>query len=111
MRTAWPRGKHVFVSGSATSEAVARAVNPSHLAGARVGHDGASLEELKEALAHLSLAWYGRDGALDEPTLDDALAIGRRLQRRLARQHTWLAQRLAALKRASTGRGVKVWAR
>ena len=111
VRAGWPRGQEVFVSGSITGEGVAQALkqSPATVGIAGRGHD--SPEELAGALKHLSLAWYGPDGAIDEPALDDSLAVGRRLQKRLARQNGWIARRFAALKRVTVSQRAKVWTR
>ena len=108
LRTGWPRGKRVVVSGAATSQAVARELKRvSSNGGAR---HAADLEALEQALARFTAAQYGRNGSLDEAALDDSLTTGFHLLRRLKLRHTWPMRRFMR-RHAPPGAESRVWSR
>src|SRR5262245_42586395 len=72
VRTGWPRGKRIAVSGAITPQAVARELARSDATGARA----ATLESLEQALTRFTAAQYGRDGGQDGAALDESLAAG-----------------------------------
>ena len=76
LRTGWPRGKRIAVSGGVTSQTVTRelalAATASNPRRARL------LESLEQALTSLTAAQYGRDEHLDEAALDQSLQPARR---------------------------------
>jgi hypothetical protein len=93
-RAAFGAGRPVLVSGSATAETVARAINSrSPDATRRL----TLLESLQAALARFTAARYGRDGTLDEGALDQALESGRNALEGLRREHTIVARMRAAI--------------
>lgn len=100
----WRRRPRI-VSGAATAEDVARALQASPT------DRRLTLEELRDALTGLTRARYGR---LDDPAaagLDDAAAAALRAAGRLATDHSWIAdarRRAAAWFASRTGR---VWTR
>jgi hypothetical protein len=108
LRTGWPRGKRVVVSGAATTQAVARELKRvSANGGAR---HAADLEALEQALARFTAAQYGRNGSLDEAALDDSLTTGFHLLRRLKLRHTWPMRRFMR-RHAPAGVESRVWSR
>ena len=108
LRTGWPRGKRVVVSGAATSQAVARELKRvSANGGAR---HAADLEALEQALTRFTAAQYGRNGSIDEAALDDSLTTGFHLLRRLKLRHTWPMRRFLR-RRAPAGVESRVWSR
>jgi hypothetical protein len=103
--------RQVYVSGAVTSERITQALKTPRGARGQNGHDAGSLDMLAAALGAFSLAWYRPNGTLDNSALDEALATGRDLQRRIARRNSWPMKRMAALKGAMAAQGAKVWAR
>jgi hypothetical protein len=84
----WLRPKPIAVSGSVTSQvvasAIARCASPSRVA---------LLEGLEEALTRFTAAQYGREAALDDTALDESLAAGGRVLRRLKIDQLWPMKR------------------
>ena len=110
LRAGWPLArKDVVVSGSATIERAEQSLERSRAAVHGVRNE--SLDELRTALENLSRARYRAAGAFDAGALDEAIEIGRRVARREAGRHTWLAGRIASLKRTAKPQGARVWAR
>jgi hypothetical protein len=86
--------RSVLVSGSATAESLARALeHPSPLAARRLD----VLESLQSSLTRFTAARYGRGDALNDSSLDDALEAGRTALTRLRREHTIVARALSVL--------------
>jgi hypothetical protein len=79
VRTGWPKTKRIAVSGSVTSQAVARDLARGDLTGARA----AMLESLEQALTRFTAAQYGREAGLDAAALDESLAAGMGAVRRV----------------------------
>jgi len=94
VRTGWPRTRRIAVSGSVTSQAVARELARSEATGTRA----AMLESLEQALTRFTAAQYGREPGLDAAALDESLAAGVRAQRRVR------IEQLALIKRFSRRR-------
>jgi hypothetical protein len=108
LRTGWPRGKRIAVSGGVTSQTVTRelalastAANPRR---------AALLESLEQALTTLTVAQYSRDGAMDDAALDQALATGTQVVRRMKIEQLWFMKRLA-VRRAGTALDNRAWSR
>lgn len=98
----WTARSSVLVSGSMTAARVADARKRASAAGAGARRI-VILETLEEALLRLTQAQYGRDASIsDAAALDESVAAARRVLSTLARQHTWLAKRLAAFTRATS---------
>ena len=75
----------------------------------RASRDACS-KALGQALTVLTAAQYGRDAALDDAALDETLATGSQLMRRMMFEQTWLMKRLAAW-RAGTEVDNRAWSR
>ena len=108
LRAGWPRGKRVAVSGGVTSQTVTRelalastAANPRR---------AALLASLEQALTTLTAAQYSRDAAMDDASLDQALATGSQVVRRMKFEQIWFMKRLAA-RRAGTALDNRAWSR
>jgi len=97
VRSGWIRGKDVFVAGSVTAEGVHQASRASSLT-----NGAGALDDVGKAMRDLSFAWYARDHKLDDSALDDSLSSSRRLQGQMARQNSWIAKRVTAIKRVVT---------
>ena len=107
LRSGWLRGTKVLVSGSVTADAVARELTRVDLA---AGHR-ARLEQLCDALTQFTVAMYGRDGTLGETALDEVLANGLSLVRRLEFENRWTVRTFNAFTLAATELGSRVWSR
>ena len=85
------RGKTRIVSGSATAFDLERAVRTATgAASARVP----LLESLRDAIARFGASQYGRAQALDQTSLDDALASARSAAGQVRAEHSWLKTQL-----------------
>jgi hypothetical protein len=105
----WLRPKPIAVSGSVTPRSVANAIaRPS-----ANGHSG-NLDPLEAALSRFTVAQYGRpageEAALDAAALDESLATGRQILKRVRFEHTWIMKRLRR-RRASSPIETRVWSR
>ena len=106
LKAGWPRGKRIAVSGAVTPQTVTRTLaQPGHAA-ARI----ALLESVSSALASLTRATFSRDGALDEPALDQAIATSKQVLRRMKFEQLWFMKRLA-VRRAGTEMDNRAWSR
>ena len=104
----WLRASRVLVSGSVTALTVGHA-----LAGTEPGsRRHADLEHLQTALARFGAVQYGRNGSnLDETGLDESLARGLALARRLTLQHFWPVRKFSALTGTAATLRRRVWSR
>ncbi len=68
------------------------------------------LESLEQALGTLTAATFGREDALDDGALDQALATGVRALRQVRIKQIWLMKRLAAW-RAGPAVDTRAWSR
>jgi hypothetical protein len=101
----WPRGKQIAVSGSVTQRSIGSAIaQPTN--GRRPGE----LESLGDALERFTVAEYGRGEKLDDGALDESLAAGRQLLKRLQVEQIWIVRRLRGRKAAEKGES-RVWSR
>jgi hypothetical protein len=108
VRTGWPRGRRVAVSGAITSQSVGR--DRIRRAGT-AGFAGSELyESLEQALAALTAAQYGRNGKLDDGALDQALDTGSQVLKRARLDQTWVMKRLAA-RRVQRQGDTRAWSR
>jgi len=108
VRTGWPRGRRVAVSGAITSQSVGR--DRIRRAGT-TGFAGSELyESLEQALAALTAAQYGRNGKLDDGALDHALDTGSQVLKRARLDQTWVMKRLAA-RRVQRQGDTRAWSR
>jgi hypothetical protein len=110
VRPIWPPGREILVSSSLTGEAVAKELARTTKAGLN-GHTDTSLQELATAITTLTSAWYGWNGTMNTSALDESLSTSQRIQKQMARRHTWLAKRLTALKRAALPKKAAAWGR
>src|SRR5262249_44149882 len=69
MRGGWLRGKRVFVSGSATTDVIARELSSGDGSASR----REALETLRAGFGTLTATQFGRDGKLDEVALTETL--------------------------------------
>ena len=108
VRTGWPRARRIAVSGAVTSQSVGRErIRRSGSA----GFNGSALyESLEQALAALTTAQYGRNGALNDSALDEALATGGQVLKRARLDQTWVMKRLAA-RRVERQGDTRAWSR
>jgi len=94
------------VSGAVTPQTISRApARPGNTA----AHSG-RLESLSRALGTLTVATFSREGALDDAALDEALAAGKRVLRRMKFEQLWFMKRLA-MRRAGTELDNRAWSR
>jgi len=108
VRTGWPRPRRVAVSGAITSQSVGR---DRLRRSASPGFTGSALyESLEQALAALTAAQYGRNGALNDSALDEALATGSQVLKRARLDQTWVMKRLAA-RRVERQGDTRAWSR
>jgi hypothetical protein len=98
----------MIVSGSATAEAVAQRMQQAEREGAPADP---ALIDLQTAMERFGVAVYGREPALDDTGLDDALEQGIRGARAVARRHTWVASLLRQLRESANGLRDRAWAR
>ena len=106
LKAGWPRGKRIAVSGAVTPQTIVRVL-------ARPGQPaahGARLERVSQALAVLTAATFTREGKLDDAALDEALATGKQLLRRMKFEQLWFMKRLAT-RRAGTELDNRAWSR
>ena len=108
LKIGWPRGRRLAISGSVTPQGVA--LERARTYARPNARRDAQLETLGQALSVLTAAQYGRDAALDDTGLDEALASGARLKRRMMFEQTWPMKRLAAW-RAGTAMDNRAWSR
>lgn len=106
LKAGWPRGKRIAVSGAVTPQTIVRTLaQPGGTAA-----NGVRLEALSQALATLTAATFSRDGALDDPSLDQALATAKTVLRRMKFEQLWFMKRLAT-RRAGTELDNRAWSR
>ena len=106
VRGGWLGGKKVLVSGSITAEAVAQ-----ELARIKPGDRRALLELLQTGLTRFTAVWYGRDTSLVDAALDESLASGLDLLRRLKFENAWVVKQFTAVVQSSRELGSRVWSR
>ena len=108
LRTGWPKGKDVAVSGPVTSQTVAREV-------ARGGADAkrtAMLDSLAQALNAFTVTQYSRaDAKVDDAELDAALDTAFQVLKRVRLEQTWIMKRLAARRRGAVPVETRAWSR
>jgi hypothetical protein len=106
LKSGWPRGKRIAVSGAVTPQTLGRHIS-------RPGQPAsviALLESASAAIAAFTAASFSRDGKLDDSALDEALATAKRITGKLKVQQIWIMKRLAA-RRALTPLETRVWSR
>jgi hypothetical protein len=106
LKTGWPRGKRIAVSGAVTSQTIAREL----ARGAANARQATLLESLGRALSTFTTAHFGREGTLDEGALDQALGTAKEVLSRSKLEQFWIMKRLAA-RRAPTAMEARVWSR
>ena len=109
MRGGLFRGRKIWVSGAATSSALARqlaAVNGE----ASIGHQ-LCLEKLQAALACFTAAQFGRDDSLDEAALGKSLTDGFTAVRRLRFETRWVVKKLRGAAQFAAELGNRAWSR
>jgi hypothetical protein len=106
VRTGWPQGKRIAVSGSITPQEVAREIARGDAPASRA----AMLESLEQALARFTVAQYGREAARDDAALDDSLAAGLRVLRKLKVEQLPVMKRLAK-RRVISEVDTRAWSR
>ena len=106
LKAGWPRGKRIAVSGAVTPQTVSRVL-------ARPGNSparAALLESLSRAIGTMTAATFSREGTLDDPALDLALATSKTVLRRMKFEQLWFMKRLA-VRRAGTELDNRAWSR
>jgi hypothetical protein len=106
LKSGWPRGKRIAVSGAVTSQTIARALALPGNTAART----ALLDAVSRALDTFTTAHFGREGTLDDATLDEAFATSKRVLRRMKFEQLWFMKRLA-VRRAGTEMDNRAWSR
>jgi len=103
----WPRGKRIAVSGAVTPQTVAHEI----ARGASVSNArrAAMLDSLGQALTTLTAAQYGRDGTLNEPALDEAMATANQVLKRMKLEQTWIMKRIGLRRAAALS--TRAWSR
>ena len=69
------------------------------------------LDQLKEVLSRLTAAQYGRENALDDQVLDDALDTAFSVLRQLKIENVWVVKKVRALRRAKADVADRAWSR
>jgi hypothetical protein len=103
-----PRRKRIAVSGSITQQSVAR--DRAGSAATSNARRTLLLESLEQALTALTVAEFGQEAALNDSALDEALATGLQVLRRMKFEQLWIMKRLAAW-RAGTAMDNRAWSR
>jgi hypothetical protein len=107
MRGGWLRGKRVLVSGSATTEALGRAL----ATGGRSAGQQQAFGELQNALARFTTAQFGRDEKLDDTALGESLTDGSRVVRRLKLENLWVVKKVKGFRAFTAELGNRAWSR
>jgi hypothetical protein len=110
IKSGWPKGKRIAVSGAATTRAIANAIKRNSN-GRRPGE----LESIEEALDRFTAAQYARpvDGKterLDDAALDASLASVKDTLGRLKLEQTWVMKRLGRQRKPMLQES-RVWSR
>lgn len=108
LKAGWPRGKRIAVSASITSQVIAGEL--ARGAATSSASRRQLLESLEQALGTLTAATFGREDALDDSALDQALSTGVRALRQVRIKQIWLMKRLAAW-RAGPAVDTRAWSR
>lgn len=95
----------VMASGSATARTLVQVTTK----GVPI-HD-AVRDDLRDALTAFTQARYGHDQRIDEPTLDEGIAAGRKAASRLSFANRRLVRKLRIVRRRVAGLGRRMWAR
>ena len=106
VRTGWPKTKRIAVSGSVTSQAIARELARAESGGRRA----AMLESLEQGLTRFTAAQYGREAGLDDAALDESLAAGVRAVRRVRLEQMPVVKRFSR-RRPATEVESRAWSR
>jgi hypothetical protein len=109
MRGGLLRGTRVWVSGSATSSALAHQIALADPA-ASAGHQQC-LETLQGALARFTTAQFGRDEKLDDAALGESLTDGFTVLRRLKFENLWVMRKLKSATGFAAELGNRAWSR
>jgi hypothetical protein len=105
LKTGWPRGKRIAVSGSVTPHTLARAAKASSSA-----RRAQLLTSLEQALQTFTTANFSRDQKFDDAELDQALASGRQALGQVKIKEMWFMKRLAAWRDGSPADN-RAWSR
>jgi hypothetical protein len=108
LTTGWLRRKRLAISGAVTTRDAA--LQRARTDGRRPPPRDAQLAALEQALTALTAAQYGHEAVRDDAALDEALATGSRVTRRMLIEQTWPMKRLARW-RAGTDVDTRAWAR
>jgi hypothetical protein len=106
LKAGWPRGRRIAVSGAVTPQSIGR----ERALGAANARRAELLESLARALTTFTIAHFGREGALDDAALDEALATAKKVLGRVKLDHLWIMKRLAAW-RAGSALDNRAWSR
>jgi hypothetical protein len=100
----WSGTSKAAVSGGATAEAISAVLNGGSSNGNQL-----TLEELRDSLAGLTHARFGRQDELNGSSLDEALASGLRATERLAADYTWMAEARRSVTNWTSIQTRRVW--
>jgi hypothetical protein len=106
LRTWWPKGKRIAVSGAVTPQTIAREL----ALGTADARRSKLFESLGRALAAFTVAHFGRDGKLDEGALDESLGTAKDVLNRARLEQLWIMKQIAA-RRALAPLESRVWSR
>jgi hypothetical protein len=94
----------VAASGSVTARTLSRFQTT-------VSNRHGAVDDLVDPLTAFTRARYGQDRTIDESTLDEGLAAGRRAAGRLSFSNRRLVKRLRTVRRRAAGLGRRMWRR
>ena len=111
MRGGLLRGKKVLLSGSVTSDVLAQELAQSSATEPASSGRQQCLEDLGTALSRLTVARFGRDDTFDGTALDESLASGFSILRRLKFESLWPVKKFKELTEFAGELGSRVWSR
>ena len=100
-------GKKVRISGSATAEAIAKAL----ATGAGSSGHRQALQQLQTALTCFTTALFGREPKLDETALTVSLGDAPGIVRRLKGENLWIVRKVRDMKHSAGELGNRAWSR
>ena len=100
-------GKKVRISGSATSEDIARDL----ATGAGSSAHRQALDTLQTALSRFTTALFGREPKLDETALTESMGEVPGVVRRLKLENLWLVKKVKGMTQAAGALGDRAWSR
>jgi hypothetical protein len=105
------RGTKVILPAWVTPNIITQELQRPAAGGRPSAQRTATLEQLKSVLAGLTATQYGRDTAVDDAALDDALSTAFSALRRLKIEQVWVVRRIRALGRSKRDTASRAWSR